>query len=155
MAKDIKIQVKRGPKAGIPYTDISEGEPIWATDTKELFIGGEAGTYHPIHFPTKQLLSGKCFSKAKGSPYNHCYFIPVQIPYGYRIKAPVQSDIVFARAYSITTNRVEGTESDMSFHYVERPGGFDYLVVRDTASNVDLDVNLYYNLLVEFIPKED
>lgn len=48
MAK--KIQFKRGLYAGLP--SLEEGEPGWATDTKELYVGDGSATPVKINWPT-------------------------------------------------------------------------------------------------------
>ncbi len=41
------IQIKRGLKEDIP-TDLALAEPVWTTDTKEMYVGDGEGGYDPV-----------------------------------------------------------------------------------------------------------
>ena len=55
----VKIQVRRGSKAGLPK--LSPGEFGFATDTKELFIGGQSGN---IQVASKEELNAHVNNKS-------------------------------------------------------------------------------------------
>ena len=97
----VKIQVRRGSKAGLPK--LSPGEFGFATDTKELFIGGQSGN---IQVASKEELNAHVNNKS--NPHGVTAAQVGAVPTGRKVNGKaLSSDITISAAdvNAVPTNR--------------------------------------------------
>lgn len=88
----VKIQVRRGSKAGLPK--LSPGEFGFATDTKELFIGGQSGN---IQVASKEELNAHVNNKS--NPHGVTAAQVGAVPTGRKVNGKaLSSDITISAA---------------------------------------------------------
>ena len=83
------IKIRRGLKANIPST-LANGEPVWTTDTKEMYVGDGSGSYNPVckcggdgglyHFCCHGRLYSDEGQSWSETCVDHYFRIPVQLP---------------------------------------------------------------------------
>ena len=86
MSRKRLIQFKRGAKDDLP-TDLKNGEPAWADDTQELYVGDGEGGAHLVgrasKTSTRIRIGGAVLSTTMlGGTGNNRYIIPTALPVG-------------------------------------------------------------------------
>ena len=140
------IKVKRGPKEGIP-SNIVEGEPVWAVDSEELYIGSGSGEVTPAcKCYSNQRIAGLELSQGAWREWNHIFIISLQVPFGYY----VTPTLLYGRVIGMDSGLTFGTTDTLSIDYIGTGNCSPIIVIKDSSSPSSEWVKLYYKIKLEY-----
>ena len=124
------------------------GEPVWAVDSKELYVGDGNGGFSPVcKCVSNSRIGGIVLSQGSWSTYNHIFIVSLEVPDGYS----VIPTLVFGASYGMSTGRKYGETGDFTMNYYGTGNVSPMIVLKDSVCPSSEWAKLYYQINLEYV----